>query len=219
MPLRDGAGATESVLAPPRCLSVASGAPLHPAGGEVASVNLTVALVAQRQTVVQNESEVGELSPRFDVVGVEQSGAATAPASVAITAEHSYPPSSGLWREPSAISFRRLPVFPVSGERSNHVRVGAFARAVRAAVRCPFERPATHTEHGGRSVSPTCLGAELRCAGSVTVGRVRLATNSTRQRRASIRRHTQIISEIEPAYCDVIVRRWEHVTGLKAERA
>jgi len=150
-------------------------------------------------------------------MGVQVAGRAALLAAPAIAVEYLRAPQANGGGLSSAITLQRQPVLPVGGLGSDHELVGALTGA-EARRTVPLERHTTLLADVGRSaVAPARLATpagvrpvrvdEERCPAPLTDSRYRLA-------------HTGSISHgIDPRYCDVIVTRWENLTGKKATLA
>lgn len=197
---------------------------------EVLAVFFAVAGDAECRAVGGIKSQLGELRERLEVmcVKVNAMGAALL-AGVVVPLEYVLAPLAQLVTHSGTFALQRLAVLPCAGKGTNLVRMGALSRAVDALpVSTRLERIATvEAKAFGSSICPTRLTTVLRRLRAIRVHLVRLVTDGACERSSGLsgwdwtsldRWHGQIITPFDPAYCDVIVTRWQNVTGQTATR-
>lgn len=195
---------------------------------EVLAVLFAVAGDAQRRAVRGIKSQFKKVRERLEVMRVQVNASGTTSlAGVVVPLEYGFAPLAQLVTHPGAFAIKRPAVFPCTGQRTDLVSLSTFPRAVDALSIGPRLECLPTVQAGplGRSVRPAHLAAVLRCFSTICVHLVRFAADGAGESgsglsggdRSSLDRwHSPSITRNDPAYCDVIVKRWENHTGLTA---
>jgi len=151
------------------------------------------------------------LGPGLDVMSVDVAGRSAVLATPAIPGEDRLAPCLQVGRPPRPFVFQRLAALPVTRSGSYHASGLTAAGTIAPTVRVALERDAADgaVEPGG-TVTPTRLAAPLRC-------RARWRRREYRSTPLAGLFHSFIITQIEPRYVDVAVKRWEAYTGKEAQ--
>lgn len=194
---------------------------------KILAVYFAVAILAERYTVADLEAQIGIVGPRLDMMGVNVSGALTAMlAGMVIAGVHIYAPLFELWSKASAITIKRLAVFPSACERAYSFLACTAARTIAgASVGSGKSRAAVRTDalHWWIAMRPAYLRAVARL--SLRVGAFVCNTaDFTGKLYAVLSTHLRLpnhsyramyytiyseVSQLAPRYADVILRRAE----------
>ena len=207
------------------CRDAAIGANLRVTVAEVLTVYITVAGHAKRDAIGYVKAKISKLGERFDVVSVKvDTLRSTLLAGVVVPLEYGLAPPRQLVTHAGAFAIQRLAVLPSRGVLPDPVSRRAFPRAVhRTSVGDGFEGlAAVEARLQRRPVRPARLTTVLRrfrAIGMLLVlrtanGAGECYSGSAGEDRTSFDCwHESIITQNDPHYCDVIIRRWEEFTG------
>lgn len=226
MPKRNATRFTQAVLASAFCFLSAGWADFCSSVGEVFSVFLAVTGNAQSKAVTEFKPEVGELGPRLYVMGLQVFRASTSLTSEAITEEDIESPFSQVSGFPCSFIVERHATFPCCRFISHTKRHSALSGTGSGSLVATGKHDATVTTGATNrwiAFRPARLRAVFGRCGSVFERLVVATTHRARERDfvffcchvSSIQKQERT-SKISPAYCDVIVKRWEQLTGQKA---
>ena len=226
MPKRNTAGFTQSVLAAAFCFLSAGWADFCSPVGEVFSVFLAVTGNAQSESVTEFKPKVWELGPRLYVMGLQVFRASTSLTSESVAEEDIESPFSQVGRLPCSFIVERHSTFPCCRLVSHTKRRGALSGTGSGSLVAAFKHNttvttgATNRRVAFRPARPRAVPG--RC-GSIFKHLVMATTHGAGEcdfvffccHVSSIQRQKRTCN-ISPAYCDVIVKRWENLTGKTA---
>lgn len=152
-------------LSATRCLRSAVRAGFCAPVSKVYPVLVAMTLFAQCLAIGYDESQVNELGPRLDVMGVKQPAVSASHAFVFVPRINCVAPYRQLSREPSAFTLKRSTALPVSGlwayERLSRAASGAKTSLLVAAVEL-YSTESTVPRLWWVSSRPASLAAVLR---------------------------------------------------------
>lgn len=234
MPKCNSAANARSIYATSRRFATAMRTRLVSPRSEILAVFFSVAIFAQCFAVANVKSEGSKLGPRFDVVGVQSASFSTDNTPVVISGKNIFAPLRYVAGKPGSLPVERVPILPRWRVWTDHVFEFASHRTVLGSFVTFVKWKLaiwTEFENWFSSVRPTLRAAKLRVCGTVLMRPVRFAADGANKGNTPLSGinglvfdcwHENIMASggvncnIFPAYCDVIVKRWENLTGQKA---
>jgi hypothetical protein len=217
------------------CLLSAVRTFLQSAAGKIFVMFLPVTGLAEGQSVRGDKPEIGIFSPRHYMVSVQPTFDSATSATVAIPVENCFGPFASLWSKSRSFIEEGRAIFPSRRLLTNGIFSCTTPRAELSrfviddelfiAVNTFFR--SSWSPHG-----PASLAAIFR-VGTIEMSPITIAANGTFKNHTTPSAkdlttfwnwHGLIITnqeqsiKIEPRYCDVIVKRWEKLTGKEATR-
>lgn len=228
MPRRNRARHTETSLAATSGFATALRTLLISAFLKVSIMFFAVAVLAKRFAIRHIKSQVRKRCPRLDMVGVKFTASAAAHALEPVARENGFCKSSPFRHQPGSLIIEGLAALPMrrigADERFSGALTAAESRALVSGVE-NFSAVATWSGLRWIPLRPASPATEFGKRRPVDVHPVRTSANGTDQINPFAPRrygraflcHSGILAD-SPAYCDVIVERWQTLTGGKATR-
>ena len=192
-----------------------------------ATVNNAVTVCTNGDPIVYVKAKLWKIGKAFDVMSVKVLGRAAFQALISVALSYCRTPFVETVRVARSSSFEGLPIFPCWRTRPDAISVDAWSATERYIASRKFT-VAIQTELWrlkATSPCPASLRAESSI-GTITMCLKRFAAYfadalnscSTAKNRLSFNRRHSMILSLSPAYCDVIVTRWQEASGGTAIR-